>query len=652
MIAGERRVAQYWLLVVLLVSVAPQALSIPGWLLALLLFTLLWRLPLIEARWPPPPAAVRWLLFSVGLGGLWLNYQSLIGPQAGVAFLILCMSIKLLELQQPRDISVLLLFSCFLLASHFLLNSSLWLSLYTLLALLLLISGLLSLQMPATWSPRRTLSTALGLLLQALPLMLVLYVLFPRLPPLWKLPAGASSARTGLSADMAPGDFVHLSTSSELVFRVQFQGRPPRPSQLYWRALVLTNFDGRDWRQPAGAVAFAERLPAPSARTSAVYDYRIILQPSGQHWLYALAWPLSYDADLRMSPAYTLWSPVLPVQGRSYSVRSDLQATVAATLAQDSRRQDLQLPAGNQQARAQARAWRAQARDDGAYVQRILQWFHQAHFIYSLDPPPLVGDQIDDFLFHSRRGFCEHYASAFVFLMRASGLPARVVIGYQGGQPDLEPGFWDVRQMDAHAWAEVWLPGRGWVREDPTAAIAPERIEKGEAALLARQGGYPELGSPWLGAQLLRLHGHVQAWIDELNFRWQRDVLSYDVRRQQDLLLRYLGSRDVLREALLMMGLCVLILLLFFAASWSRQRRRVPAVDRYYRAYSLRMARLGLARQPGEGVHDYAARVARRWPERAATAREVAHLYSLLRYQPGDQAQARRLARLRRLSRL
>ncbi len=642
--------ARPWVLGVEIATMLPQWQRLPWWLPPLLLFACAWRLPVVERRLPLPSPSLRWLLFLFCLLGLWSHYHSLVGAEAGSAFLVVCMIIKLLEMRRRRDVHVLLLIAGFVLATDFLFDTSLWLGLYGLLVVVLMLAGLLALQRRETHV--LLLRRALALLLQALPITLILYLFFPRLPPLWTLHTQAGTSVTGLSAVMAPGDLSHLSESDDLAFRVEFHGRRPDRSQLYWRGIVLSQFDGHAWR-PAPQDEEVRPLSSttPTARGERI-DYRVTLEPTGQPWLFALAHARSDAADIVLTRGGTLRARAPITRTRRYDVSSRRVDVGTAALSRSAWQRDLQLPAGNTRTRRLALAWRAAATSDAAYVRRVLLWFHGGGFVYSLDPPRWVGEPIDDFLFRTRSGFCEHYAAAFVFMMRAAGIPARVVIGYQGGQPGLSGGYWEVRQMDAHAWAEIWTQER-WLRVDPTAAVAPERISHG--ALVVWQHQAAEIAGQFFPAAVFGWHLHVRAWLDDLDFRWRRDVLAYDVAQQNHLMLSWLGSTDVLRRALVMVAAIALLFALMALLRRQAGRPAMPAAERHYRRYCRRMAALGLPRQIAEGPHSYAERIARRRPDLAAAARALAELYSQLCYQGPDQApdagRATRLAQLKRLAR-
>ncbi len=657
------RRGRYWLLLSQLAAVLPHGQMLPAWLSLTLLLACLWRLPTVEIRVPPPGFWVRLLVLLAGVFGIWKSFNTVVGPEAGTAFLILCMALKILEMQSRRDCYVVVILGFFVVATNFLFGQSLWLALYIGLVLLLIVMALVALNQPRHSSSRQTLRKALVLLGQALPLMLILFVFFPRLPPLWSLNLTQASGRTGMSDSMSPGDIAQLSQSTERAFRVEFEGAPPPKSQMYWRGLVLSNFDGTRWTQAPefaeGSGSYWPGMPVPNwlrsigfNRASAV-NYQVILEPTDKPWLFALGLPRTADKDIALGREITL-QKTTPVFSRfTYSVQSYTQRQVDVQLSAWMRSHYLRLPEGsNQRSRAQAQNWRLEQGDDRAYMQQVLRWFNRNNFYYTLEPPALGGQRIDEFLFESRQGFCEHYASSFVFLMRAAGIPARVVVGYLGGEESPYGDYWQVRQMDAHAWAEVWLPGEGWIEIDPTAAVAPERIRQGVESLAAQREFWGASGFSGLRYSNYHLFRGLRQWADYANYVWYSDVLGYDSDKQSGFMQRLLGRDDLLQRTLIMAGLFAGVLgAMAIWMLWQRPRRHEVVEDRIYRRYCQRMARAGLPRQRGEGARDYAERIAKNRPKLAKGAREVAQLYIQLQYrQPRGRAEPL-LRRFRRLAR-
>jgi transglutaminase-like putative cysteine protease len=651
--------ARHWQLTALFAAVLPQYDRLPAWLVAAVVLACLWHLAPVQRRLRAPGGFLRVLLLGGGLVGVYLSHRTLLGPEGGVSFLIVAALLKMLESRAPRDAFVSGALDFFILATAFLFSQSLLLTLYALAASVVIVAALLSLQQREGTGLRRTLRRAAVLAGQALPLMLILFLFFPRLPPLWTLNLSQGSARTGFSDSMSPGDVSSLSESTATAFRVEFQGEAPSPDQLYWRGLVFTFFDGTRWSQ---GYPMTDQVPLPAAglpewisgaEASPPLRYRVILEPTDQPWLFALALPRSATPKVGLTRDGRLVSREQVFNRLSYDVQSWPAARADVDgLPEWMRRQALQLPAGgNPEARRLAQRWRNGSATPERYVQSVLDWFRQENFVYTLEPPPLGEDRVDDFLFRTRRGFCEHYASSFVFLMRAAGIPARVVAGYQGGERSPLGDYWLVRQLDAHAWAEVWLPGRGWVSVDPTAAVAPQRIERGAAQAAEQRDYWGESAAGALRHGNYRLLRGLRNLADYVNYRWHRDVLGYDSDSQNSLMQRLLGDSSLLRRLGVMMGALALVAAVLLLWALRGGRREQHPLDRLYRRYCARLVRQGVAREPGEGPLAFARRVAREQPAHAAEAQEFARLYTALRYRregPVPKPLERRLRRLAR----
>lgn len=662
MIVEDIRHGRYWLLAALIGSIAPLWDRLPLWLSLLLLTSCFWRLPAVEIRIKPPGFWLRVMILIAGAVGLWKYFNTLFGPEAGSASLVLCMALKLLEMRNRRDCYVTIILCFFVVATNFLFTQSLAVASYIGVVLIVICGALLVMHEPADRSSWKTARKALVLVAQAGPLMLILFLFFPRLPPLWTLHLTQGASRTGISDTMSPGDIAKLSQSDELAFRVEFHGPIPEKSQLYWRGLILSRFDGLTWtpdpRNGEGnMVAWANRhwpdwVYGIQVDKRRAISYRIILEPTDQPWLFALSVPYTETAEVGFTREFNLVSSEPVYSRKTYDVTSFAPQALDATLPDEMRAETLELPGNdNPKTRAQAKRWRASVADDAAYVRLVLNWLHHEPFFYTLEPPTLSGDRVDEFLFSTRKGFCEHYASSFAFLMRAAGIPARVVAGYQGG--DLSPygDYWQVRQLDAHAWTEVWLPGRGWTQVDPTASVAPERIQHGMSALAEQRSIWGNSGASGLRYSNFKLLSGLRQWVDYVNYRWYTDVLGYDTHSQDGLMQRLLGDASYMQRALVMAGLFVSVLGLMVLIWYWRQPRRVEsAADRYYRFYCRRLAAAGLPRAAGEGASDFAARVAVARPRLAASVAEVTRLYVHLSYMPANAHDRDAQRRLRKLS--
>lgn len=606
----------------------------------------LWRWMSAHYAWALPGVLARTLLTLTALGGIALVFGTVLGRDAGTSLLTLMLGLKLLETRCYRDAVVVLFLDYFLGIAAVLYSQSIPVLIYLALVLVVITAALIELNQPTRGHTtlRAMLRRAGVLMAQAIPLALLLFVLFPRLPgPLWGLPQDGGGTG-GLDDSMSPGSITHLSRSDAVAFRVAFNDAAPPPSQqLYWRGPVLWYTDGRNWRADRD-----KTVPPPmtglgfTPLDTATLEYSVTLEPHGRNWLYALDLPLSVPAGAHRTRDLFLVADKPVRQLTRYSITSSPHYRTAALSAAE-RARALQLPAANPAAQALGAEWRAQGGDDQAIVERALEYFGTEAFYYTLEPPPLSGNAVDEFLFQTRRGFCEHYSAAFTVLMRAAGIPARVVTGYQGGELNPLDDYLIVRQRDAHAWSEVWLEGRGWARVDPTAAVAPQRIEHGiDSVLPAQQRGLlRDFGSGALGA----LWQRSRLALDTLNNRWNQWVLAYGPENQAAVLAR-LGLRSWTTTALTALGGIILVLAVLGGGLMYGRRRRTDPALRQYQRFCAKLARHGLVRAPAEGPAAFGARAERQLPKLRDTIALINRLYIAIRYE--SRYSADQIKRLRR----
>jgi transglutaminase-like putative cysteine protease len=636
--ALPERAAGYWLLAAAVIVLLPHIARFPLWFTATLAGLFAWRTLMLRRNWPAPH---RWLRFGLTLllaTLVYRQYGTLFGRDAGSALLAVMLALKFFEMRRVRDYMLGVFLVYFLIVIGFLYSQAPWLVAYLFGVFVFSTATLIRLALPGSGA-RYTLRLAGVLLLQALPLMLAMHVLFPRIQgTLWALPQDAYAGRSGLSEELHPGSINELSLSEEVAFRVHFAGAAPPPAQRYWRALVLWSTNGQTWtragepRRPAGT-GFEPDAPALA--------YSITLEPNAKPWLPALDLPAGAPPGVRARAGF-VFETIRPAgqERRRFELVSHPRYRTGALDASE-RRATLRLPEQvSDRLRALARRWRQAARDDAAVVSAALQYFRVENFYYTLQPPPLGDDPMDEFLFETRRGYCEYYAAAFALLMRAAGIPARVVLGYQGGEFNPAGNYYIVRQSDAHAWAEVWLAGSGWVRVDPTAAIAPERIEYGSEGvrrLLARGAALGRLPVEALRGMLSRdwfERAAEQARLtwDAFNTGWHRWVLDYGRERQRELLAR-LGIADVTPGKLagLLAFLLTALILVYTLPGLLRPAAHDPVL-RAYQAFCRKLAQAGVVRAPAEGALSLAARGAALLPEQAEDIHAISRLYLDLRY--------------------
>jgi transglutaminase-like putative cysteine protease len=551
-------------------------------------------------------------------------YGSPLGQQPGAAIVCGLLVLKVLESESMRDARMAVGFACFILMSALLFDQSLG---FTIVVGLMLLPALATLRALEPGLPERGWLRAFQpgtvMLAASLPAALLGFLLIPRLgTPLWGSP-GNGIASSGISDRMAPGDLQQLLTDNAVAMRIGFDGTPPPADQRYFRGAVLWDFDGRAWLP--GAAAHRRRPPVPVGIRGPTVQYNVTLLPSHQHWLFALDVPIDEPEGAQMGPDHTLWS----IQPINQTVRYRISSATDYRLAPGGltprvRAAALELPDGfDPRARALAARWRVHAAgNDAAIVRDALELFHDGGFVYDLDAPPLGRNSIDDFLFDTKTGFCEHYASAFTFLMRAAGVPARVVIGYQGGYWNDFAHYLLIRQSNAHAWSEVWMPGRGWVRVDPTAAVSRMILADTGGVVGDVAGGGGDWWLPWRDR------------LDIINRWWGQTVMGFDAIRQARL-FRPFGIDHTSAEMLGIALAIVVLLALGAGALLASLRPRDKPRDALAKAQlrlQRRLARLGVARGSSEGPRDFYNRTAAAMPGDAPALQELADEYLALRY--------------------
>ncbi len=636
---GTRELA--WLIGSLVLVAAPHALRAPWWLMVLTLCLFAWR---FWCSLNAAPLPSRWLVIgvaAVSMLGVWIEYRTLFGRAPGIVLLSLFAGLKLLETRTQRDAALAAFLGFFLVVTNFLYTQSIPTAALMCVAVFTLTATLVGFGAPQR-SPRANLRTAGLLLAHAAPAALVLFLLFPRVQgPLWGVPQDAYSGMTGLSESMSPGNLASLAQSDAIAFRAEFRGDAPRHAERYWRGPVLWDFDGRTWTMMPALL----RRDFTAPQGGRLYRYDVVLEPHNRAWLFALESAASLPERSRMTRDGQLLA--------SGAVRGRVRYEVSSAIGPDpDAAEDPRLLArarflpGNSSPRARelAAQWRADSASDGAVLARAIAYLRAGRYAYTLEPPLLGADAIDDFLFRSREGFCEHFASAFVFLMRAAGVPARVVTGYQGGELNSVDSIITVRQSDAHAWAEVFLAGRGWVRVDPTAAAVPGRVEAGMARTVPQTQALPLM----MRERLEWLRGMRDRW-EALTHKWNVWVLGYNPDRQRDL-MSLVGMRDADWRSLTATLFSALGLMTLVLLAWSLGRLARPdPVQRAWRRFCRKLAQRGVERALHEGPRDYAARAARALPASRRAILRIGAQYIRLRY--GAHPSRPGMQRLRRMVR-
>jgi protein-glutamine gamma-glutamyltransferase len=624
--------AIYWILTAQALVIIPLLWQLPRWLWGLWALAIFWRYA-AQKKWVNPSGnLLKWLLAGGAIAGWYFSFPQRANTDAMVGLLVMSFILKTTECQTNKDGLLLIFIGFIAVAAQFLFNQSLASGLYGAACLMALLLAWQSLYFTRERPLVNRVSYASILVLQALPLMLLLFVVMPRLTPLWKVPMPEARGKTGFSDQLSPGDLGQLVKSGETAFRANFIGEHPRPRDLYWRGLVLSEFDGRSWRRASNDLNIVEESPQSFDQ---LIEYSIVIEPHNQTWLFSLATPTQVKGtgmQIKKQEAGLVAAENIIFQRTQYQVISARSVFFPenSQLSQEERQLNLSLPKdGNIQTRALAQMWQKSGMDTQQKITAALELFNR-EFVYTLSPPVLGSEVVDEFLFSSKRGFCEHFASSFTFLMRAAGVPARVVVGYQGGKYNDLENYLIVTQADAHAWVEIWQQGFGWVMLDPTAAVAPNRIELGidealntEDRSLVGQGVLSGSGwwLPW-----------EKRW-DAANFTWQRWVLNYDAAKQKNVLERWLGGSD---WQSVMKGLFVLGV--FFSvgfALWLYGLRKKPTLTEEARLLVplyRKLIKKGFKPKEGESVMAFLNRVGQICPEYKIPARYVAKLFEQVVY--------------------
>lgn len=620
-----------WLLLSLGAVLALHVINLPAWVIIISATFGIWRYVLDKKHWALPKMRVLIPITSVICLAVVFNFSDSFGRDASISLLVLMCAMKLLETKTLRDYMLVIAIAYFLIGSTFIFNQGVSNFLISIIPLALLTATLIQTSLPHTARSGFVLKFAGSMLLQAIPLMLVLFALFPRIPgPIWGMSKDAYSGMTGLDDQLELGDVGKLTRNSSVAFRVQFEGNIPPSYQLYWRGPVLWHHSKNKW--------FTDDITSFKQESLVIegkaINYTITLEPHNRLWLLMLDMPTMLPSIATLKHDYTAVARN-PIRSRiRYQATSHSRYTLSKEL--DARERKIALSINqkeNPQTIQLVHKW-SQLRPEEA-VKQALQLFNQQPFIYTLRPPPLYQHAVDDFLFKTKKGFCEHYASSFVYMMRAAGIPARIVTGYQGGELNPNGNYLIVRQSDAHAWAEVWLQDKGWVRVDPTAAVSPDRIEKGIEDAITEIDELP-----------MTVRGN-HAWIkkaylnwDNINNNWNQWVLGYDNQTQLAFLKKLSGKDVTLNDVATAMITAILLAILITAALVLRkQPQKLNQVERLYNQYLKELKAEGLQPSIGEGALSFAHRVAFVLPEKANHVLEIGTLYNKLTFSLQENAE-------------
>ncbi len=626
-----------WTLLALVVSLGPHVPYLSWWITGAFLVCGVWRFSIEKRRRPIPSTWVRGLLALLCFLGVLATYSTISGVGPGSALLAIMAALKLLETRKRRDQFVLLFISIFLVMSSLLREQYLWSLPYLFVSVFMIMTAWLRVSAPDAERARRSFGTSGRLVLYAAPLAIAMWIFFPRIAtPFWAVPMDTGTAQSGISDTMSPGDISSLSMSDAVAFRVAFKGEIPEPRDRYWRGIVLTNFNGRTW---TSSDPYAVRALEQVVYTADPVEYTVTIEPTRQIWVFALDMPESWNLSRTfMGPQQQLARSIPIDQRTAYDAVSYLDYRTDVDLTGGARDFYTEVPdASNPETQALARRMRAEAGSDSAYIDAVMRMFNEQEFYYTLEPPALGSNSVDRFLFETRQGFCEHYASAFAVLMRAAGRPSRVVLGYQGGEVNPMGGHMIVRQSDAHAWNEVWLEGVGWRRADPTAAVAPERIEFGRSGSI-----FDGVAEAWGFSSSSLWVYELEMYMDALNAKWNEWILGYGPDNQSRF-MEWLGMDDpdwrkmMLTLVALVIGIVLVISLLLAL------RYKPPKRDRAALLYKKFIRKSGMTPETGETPAMFADRLTDKTPLPPAVITAVTDFYLEARYGAPDPDSLQRL---------
>ncbi len=593
-----------WLLITMALVIAPHAMRLPLWITAACIAAGV-------ARWHIARRGLRapnsWIMGMMALAvacGTWFHFRAFFGREVGVALLVVMLCLKILEMRVKRDALLVIFLGFFMVMTNFLYSQTIFIGAYMFACVLFFVATLVGFNRVNTEATAgERLKPAAWLLVQAIPLMLVMFFLFPRISgPLWRMPS-QGQATTGLSDKMSPGDIDKLMKSDELAFRVDFVGATPQPFELYFRGPVLSMFDGTTW----SVMASAGTQDVVMTPISPAISYRITQPASTHRYLFGLDLLATVPPDAEITPEYQLRSTAPPNALRSYEMKSHLRYRAGNTLFSSIKRSYLALGFGNPRTIEWGRSLRAKHGEDNvALVEEVLAKYRD-EFEYTLEPPKLTTNPMDGFLFQTKKGFCEHYSGSFALLMRAADIPARVVTGYQGGETNSINQQLVVKQSDAHAWTEIWLDDRGWVRVDPTSAVSPLRVSNGVNAALGPLNTFESL----MAADKLGLLKAFQQNWDAVNNKWTQWVIGFNAERQQSL-FSWAGFKNIDWQTiglLMLAGFMLVGAIISAPLMWRLYRVKTDPTSATFKRFTAKLGRFGLKHEAWEGPQDLRGRI-------------------------------------------
>lgn len=615
------------IVMLMLLVTLPHFQYIPFWSVSIIILLAIWRTLIIFNKLPLPNKYLSALLTLTLSFFVYKHSGSFSGIAAGSHLLVMMAFCKLIESRTHRDYMLLIILSFFIISTNFLFSQDIGTAFYMFFCLFIAIISLINVNRKNTqFTFSHQLKLSGQLMAYSLPVMLILFVFFPRITgPLWKTNTDETQAKTGLSDSMSPGQISKLIYSNDLVLRARFENRIPANNQLYWRAMTLWNYDGKKW-----SMADIADEDVTIQVTDPGFDYTVTLEPHQKNWLFLLDLPYKLNNQSPIASDFTAQTTKKVSKILQYSARSTTQYKIKHQLSNINRNIALALPNLNAKTAALAHSWQQSSLTSNEIVDKAKDYFASNSFYYTLSPPGLTRqDSIDQFLFETRRGFCEHYASAFAVLMRHAGIPSRIVLGYLGGTYNPFSNEISVDQSMAHAWTEVWIDKKGWVRVDPTASIAPERVEKNLASAIENQEDLPfhlQIDSAVIQK--------IRQVFDAIDSGWNQWILNYNEDNQKQFLKLLTGSELNLKD-ISNLFIKILLATLIITASFylfTGLKRKPDAVTAAYKKFCNKFAKAGYKKAKHEGPRDYQLRMAQAFPAKQQSIKQIIDLYINLKY--------------------
>jgi protein-glutamine gamma-glutamyltransferase len=593
-------------------------------------FLLVWRF--VGIWMPERLPSFPWIIFLIvcGMAIIYSQHRGFMGRDGGTSLFVIALGLKLMEIKTERDLYLINYLAFIVAASQFLYEQSILMAAYILFVCCVLLATLVYINSYVAQTGV-ALKKAAVIVAQAIPMAIVVFILFPRVEaPRWLLFNDEHQAKMGLSDSMEPGSIADLGMSDELVFRVKFTGSIPPSKQRYWRGPVLTRTDGKKWTQ-ANDLSYQKYLDKLTY-SGKPYQYTLLMEPQEKNWVFALDMPADFPNQLRQNANYQLLASD-DLRKRTEFKLTSYPAYNTGYLTKTEDKDARQLPGEpSNNIKNLVSKLRGFESEPEVFINQLLNHFRQEDFHYTLTPPLMEDNPIETFLFETRYGFCSHYASAFVYLMRVANIPARVVTGYQGGEFNAVGNFLEIKQADAHAWAEVWLDKKGWVRVDPTAAIAPERIEKNIDISRLAPGGLISYATPSENAKAaFNMLKQVRQLWSNVDYNWQRWVINYNNANQASFLSSF-GIADFKTMVYWMMSIvgiitAILSLLLLYKRPKPKDRTLI-----IYNKFLKKIAREGFDKHTSEGARDFAERIKPKLPMQAGGIEQITAAFIDQRY--------------------